>query len=54
MSPVTHLLLGWLVAESAPLVRRERAVVAIAILAPYPDRLLDSAVGMGRSDQGPW
>ena len=39
MSPVTHLLLGWLIAESAPLVRRERAVVAIAGIAPDADGL---------------
>ena len=39
MSPVTHLLLGWLIAESAPLARRERAVVAIAGIAPDVDGL---------------
>ena len=39
MSPVTHLLLGWLVAESSPLVRRERAAVAIAGIAPDTDGL---------------
>jgi len=39
MSPVTHLLLGWLIAESSPLVRRERAVVAIAGIAPDADGL---------------
>jgi inner membrane protein len=39
MSPVTHLLVSWLVAESAPLQRRERALVALAGIAPDLDGL---------------
>jgi hypothetical protein len=39
MSPFTHLFLGWLVAESAPLNRRERACVALAGAAPDLDGL---------------
>lgn len=39
MSPVTHFLLGWMVANSTELDRRERAVVALAGVAPDLDGL---------------
>ena len=39
MSPVSHFLLGWVVANSANLNRRERAVVAIAGVIPDADGL---------------
>ena len=42
MNPITHLLVGWSVAESAALSRRDRALVAIAGVAP-------SAVGAAAS-----
>lgn len=48
MSPITHLLLSWTVAEAAPLPRRDRALVTLAGLAPDLDGagiLLDWAVG---------
>ena len=37
MNPVTHLLIGWLVAESASLNRRERAAVALSAVLPDID-----------------
>ena len=37
MSPVTHLLLGWITANAAKLNRRERAVVTIAGIIPDAD-----------------
>lgn len=37
MSPITHFLASWLVANAAPLERRERAIVAVAGLAPDID-----------------
>ncbi len=39
MSPVTHFLIGWSVGCLAPLRNRERAVVAIAAVAPDLDGL---------------
>ena len=48
MNPITHLLVGWSVAESAALSRRDRALVAIAGVAPDVDGagiLLDFATG---------
>ena len=39
MNPVTHLLVGWMVANSAELNRRERAAVAIAGVIPDLDGL---------------
>lgn len=39
MSPVTHLLSGWVVANVAPLSRRERAIVTIAAVVPDVDGL---------------
>ena len=37
MSPVTHFLVGWLVANTADLDRKERAVVTIAGVVPDID-----------------
>jgi inner membrane protein len=39
MSPVTHLLTGWVIANAAPLSRRERAVVTVAAVVPDLDGL---------------
>jgi len=39
MSPVTHLLAGWLLASAAPLNRRERAAVVLAGVIPDVDGL---------------
>jgi len=39
MSPITHLLVGWMVANAAELNRRERALVAIAGVIPDIDGL---------------
>ena len=39
MSPVTHLLTGWVLATAAGLDRRERAVVAMAAVVPDLDGL---------------
>ena len=48
MNPITHLLLGWTVAETDSLSRRERAIVTLAAVAPDLDGagiLLDFATG---------
>lgn len=48
MSPFTHLLMGWAVAESVPLPRRDRALVTAAALVPDLDGvgiLIDFATG---------
>jgi hypothetical protein len=48
MSPITHLLVGWTVAESASFSRRDRGLVTFAGVAPDLDGagiLLDWAVG---------
>jgi len=39
MNPITHLLLGWGLANSAPLDRRERACVTLASVVPDLDGL---------------
>ena len=39
MSPVTHFLTGWILANSANLSRRERGIVTIAAVAPDVDGL---------------
>lgn len=39
MSPVTHFLTGWVVANCSRLDRRERAIVALACVAPDLDGL---------------
>jgi len=56
MNPVTHLLLGWSVAQSAPLPRRDRALVTLAGIVPDVDGLgivLDWA-GLGPADGTTW
>ncbi len=48
MNPLTHLLIGWTIAESTPLSRRDRALVTIAGIAPDLDGagiLVDFAMG---------
>ena len=48
MNPITHLLVGWTVAQTAFLSRRERAIVTLAGVAPDLDGagiLLDFATG---------
>ena len=37
MNPVTHLLVGWTVANAVPLTRRERALVTVAGIIPDVD-----------------
>lgn len=39
MNPATHLLIGWTVANAAPLNRRERALVTVAGIVPDVDGL---------------
>ena len=39
MSPITHLLVGWAVANTAPLTARDRALVTIAGVIPDVDGL---------------
>jgi inner membrane protein len=39
MSPVTHFVTGWVIANAAPLNRRERVVVTFAAVAPDVDGL---------------
>jgi hypothetical protein len=39
MSPVTHFLTGWVIANAAPFNRRERAVVTLAAAVPDVDGL---------------
>ena len=39
MSPVTHFLFGWMVANSTPLSRRDRGLVAVAGVIPDVDGL---------------
>ncbi len=39
MSPITHLLVGWAVANTAPLTARDRALVTIAGVVPDVDGL---------------
>ena len=39
MSPVTHFLFGWMVANTTDFSRRERAIVAIAGVIPDVDGL---------------
>jgi hypothetical protein len=48
MSPITHLLIGWTLAESAALERRDRALVTLAGVVPDLDGagiLVDFATG---------
>ena len=39
MNPVTHLFIGWLVANTAPLGRKDRAIVTLASVIPDVDGL---------------
>ncbi len=39
MSPITHLLVSWVVAHAAPLERRDRALVTVAGVIPDADAL---------------
>ncbi len=39
MNPVTHLLAGWLVANTVPLTRRDRALVTLSAVIPDVDGL---------------
>lgn len=39
MSPVTHFLTGWVLAELTPLTRGERALVTLSCVAPDIDGL---------------
>jgi inner membrane protein len=56
MSPVTHLLVGWVVANTANLNRRERAAVTVAGVAPDLDGLgVIAEIFTGGSDHSlPW
>ncbi len=53
MNPVTHLLVGWSVANSAPLNRRERALVTIAGIIPDVDGLGIVADFLTRNSEHP-
>ena len=39
MSPVTHFLTGWVLANAADMNRRDRAVVTLAVVLPDADGL---------------
>lgn len=56
LSPVTHFLAGWLVANVAPLERRERNIVALSGLAPDVDGLglVVDLVTRGSSNETNW
>jgi len=53
MSPVTHFFLGWAVANSAKLDRRERAIVTVAGVAPDVDGLGIVAELLTRNSETP-
>src|SRR5438445_12683649 len=53
MSPVTHCLTGWVLASSAGLNRRERAVVTVAAVIPDVDGLGIVAELLTRHSQHP-
>jgi inner membrane protein len=53
MSPVTHFLVGWMVANSASLQRRERAAVAVAGVIPDLDGLGVVAEALTRNTSHP-
>ena len=56
MNPVTHLLAGWLVANTAPLSRRDRAVVTLSAVIPDIDGLgiIADIVTRGSPDPLDW
>lgn len=53
MSPITHFLIGWVVANTGGLNRRERAVVAVAGVIPDVDGLGLVAEVLTRNSQHP-
>ena len=53
MNPVTHLLAGWLVSNTAPLSRRDRALVTLSALAPDLDGLGIVADFIAHGTEGP-
>src|SRR6266853_1526905 len=53
MSPVTHFLTGWVLANSASLSRRERALVTLACVVPDIDGLGIVAEYMTRNSRHP-
>jgi inner membrane protein len=53
MSPVTHFLTGWILANSASLSRRERAIVTLAGVAPDVDGLGISVEYLTRNSHHP-
>ena len=56
MSPVTHFLFGWMVANSTEFNRRERAMVAIAGVIPDADGLgvIPEVLTRGSAHPLPW
>ena len=56
MSPATHLLIGWMVANAGSLDRRERAAVTLAGVAPDLDAfgIVPEIVTRGTSHPLPW
>lgn len=56
MSPATHFLLGWMVANTAKLERRERAAVTLAGIAPDLDAfgVVPEVLTRGTSHPLPW
>ena len=53
MSPVTHFLTGWVLANSVPLSRRDRALVTLAGVVPDVDGLGIVADALTRHSQHP-
>ena len=53
MSPVTHFLTGWVLANAVDLNRRDRAIVTIAAVAPDVDGLGIVAEILTRHSQHP-
>ena len=53
MSPVTHYLAGWLVANTTPLDRRERAAIVVAAIVPDVDGLGVVAEWLTRNTERP-
>jgi len=56
MSPVTHFLFGWMVANSTPLSRRDRGLVAVAGVIPDADGLgvIPEILTRGSAHPLPW
>jgi inner membrane protein len=53
MSPITHFLTGWVLANSTPLSRRDRALVTLASVAPDVDGIGIVADYLTRNAQHP-